>query len=566
MSSAHAEPVRASGTARLRRAAGSHVGAYLGFQLVSLALFGRGVLRDPTNTVVGSYGGDQGVFIWSLAWWPHAIANGLDPLSTDRVFAPDGWNLAWTSVICAPALVLAPVTETLGPTVSFNVLALAAPALAAFAAYLLARELVGSRAGAISAGMLFGFGSYLTSQTINHLNLALVFPIPLAVLLVVRHVRGTIGDRRFVVLLALCLTAQLLTFLETALTLALFGTLALGLAALVADARTRAGLRRTAPRLAAAGLVALAVTSPYLIAALVRGNPIEAGVRGRDYPVDAANLLTPTFAHAFNPFGLDASRLATNATEQTAFLGPVLLLVVALAVCLLWGRRTTRLLLAFSAAVLICALGARLTWYGSPGVALPWSLVADLPLIRHAFPARFPVYLWLALALLAAQVMAVLPRPLLIALAAGLVLTLLPSTRESVWATRLATPAFFEDGRWRSAIRPNENVLIVPFSYLGSSMLWQERAGFAFRQTGGYVSATIPGMIAAYPLTAALYGGPLPARPELELRRFLCGREVAAVIAPIGLGGALVGLFDETLGSGETHDGVRVWRAPACTA
>ena len=191
--------------------------------------------------------------------------------------------------------------------------------------------------------------------------------------------------------------------------------------------------------------------------------------------------------------------------------------------------------------------------------------VADLPLIRHAFPARFPVYLWLALALLAAQVMAVLPRPLLTALAAGLVLTLLPSTRESVWSTRLATPAFFEDGRWRSAIRPNENVLIVPFSYLGSSMLWQERAGFAFRQTGGYVSATIPGMIATYPLTAALYGGPLPARPELELRRFLCGREVAAVIAPIGLGGALVGLFDEVLGSGEAHDGVRVWRTPACT-
>ena len=555
-----------SSTARLRRAARSHLAAYLGFQLVSLTLFGRGVLRDPTGTVVGSYGGDQGVFIWSLAWWPHAIAHGLDPLATDRVFAPDGWNLAWTSVICGPALVLAPLTETLGPIVSFNVLALAAPALAAFATYLLARELVDSRTGAVTAGLLFGFGSYLTSQTINHVNLALVFPIPLAALLVVRHVRGAIGDRRFVWLLALCLIAQVLTFLETALTLVLFGTVALGLAALVADAPTRAGLRRTVPRLALAAFAALAVTSPYLLAALVRGNPIDAGVRGSDYPTDAANLLTPTFAHAFNPLGLDAGSLAANATEQSGYLGPVMLLVVALAISLLWSRRATRLLLAFAAVVLVCALGTRLTWFGDPGIGLPWGLVDDLPLLRHAFPARFPVYLWLALALLAAQVMSVLPRPLLLAIGAGLALTLLPSTHESVWATRLATPAFFEHGRWRSAIAPDENVLIVPFSFLGSSMLWQERAGFGFRQAGGYVSATIPGVIASYALTPALYGGPLPPRPELELRRFLCGRKVAAAIAPVGMGGPLVGLFDEALGSGEAHDGVRVWKVPACTA
>ena len=555
-----------SSTARLRRAARSQLVAYLGFQLVSLALFGRGVLRDPTGTVVGSYGGDQGVFIWSLAWWPHAIAHGLDPLATDRVLAPDGWNLAWTSVICGPALVLAPLTETLGPIVSFNVLALAAPALAAFAAYLLARELVDSPAGATTAGLLFGFGSYLTSQTINHVNLALVFPIPLATLLVVRHVRGTIGDRRFVCLLALCLVAQLLTFLETALTFALFGTVALGLAALLADAPTRAGLWRTVPRLVLAALAALAVTSPYLLAALLRGNPIDGGVRGSDYPTDAANLLTPTFAHAFNPLGLDPSRLAANATEQSGYLGPVVLLMVALAVSLLWRQRSTRLLLAFAAVVLVCALGTRLTWFGDPGMGLPWGLVSDLPLLRHAFPARFPVYLWLALALLAAQLMAVLARPLALAVGAGLALTLLPSTRESVWATQLATPAFFEHGRWRAAIAPDENVLIVPFSFLGSSMLWQERAGFGFRQAGGYVSATIPGVISSYALTPALYGGPLPPNPALELRRFLCGRKVGATIAPSGLGGPLVGLFDDVLGSGEEHDGVRVWKVPACTA
>ena len=62
--------------------------ALAGYALLSLALFGRGVLRD--GGVVGSFGGDQASFTWSLAWWPHALVHGLHPLLTDLVYAPDG--------------------------------------------------------------------------------------------------------------------------------------------------------------------------------------------------------------------------------------------------------------------------------------------------------------------------------------------------------------------------------------------------------------------------------------------------------------------------------------------
>ena len=552
---------------RLRSATVTNLAVYLGYQLVSLALYGRGVLRDPTGSAVGTFdGADQGVFAWSLAWWPHAIANGIDPLQTDRVFAPDGWNLAWTSVIPGPSLLLVPITEAFGPIVSFNVLALLAPALAATSAYLLAREVSGSFAGAVLGGMLFGFGSYGAAEAINHVNLALVFPIPLAVLLVVRHLRGMIGDRRFIVLLTACLVALFLCFLETFLTLAVFGTVALGLGRLLADAPTRIRLRRTVPHMAIAVAATFAVVSPYLLAAIGRSNPIEDAVLGRDFPTDAANLITPTPAATFNWFGLDASHLATNTSEQTAYLGPILPIFLVLAVVLLRKRRTARFALVFAAVVLVCSLGSHLTWYGRSGIALPWALVDQLPLLKHAFPARFPVYLWLAIAVLVAQVVKVMRGTISLVLIFAIVLTLVPSINAANWTSKMVTPAFFQHDRWQAVVHRDDNVLLLPIGFLGNGMLWQQQAGFGFRQTGGYVSASIPTTIASLPFGRSLYGAALPANAGAELRRFLCDRSVDAIVIPDGTGGPLPAFIAEQLGARPSTGGVRAWRTPACTA
>ena len=135
------------------------------------------------------------------AWWPHAIENGLHPLLTDRVYAPDGWNLAWTSSIPGPALLAWPLTAVFGPVAAYDVLALAAPALAAWCTYLLCREIGTGTPAALAGGLVFGFTSYEAAETLNHLNLALVFTLPLAGLVVARYLHGGLSDRRFVVLL-----------------------------------------------------------------------------------------------------------------------------------------------------------------------------------------------------------------------------------------------------------------------------------------------------------------------------------------------------------------------------
>src|SRR5438094_407194 len=95
-------------------------------------------------------------------------------------------------------------------------------ALAAFLLYT-----VCSIAPSLVGGYLFGFSTYELGQLSGHPNLALVALVPVAVLLVVRRMAGDLSPRRFVLLLTAVLVGQFLVSTEVALTLALFGGLAL---------------------------------------------------------------------------------------------------------------------------------------------------------------------------------------------------------------------------------------------------------------------------------------------------------------------------------------------------
>ena len=88
--------------------------------------------------------------------------------------------------------------------------------------------------------------------------------------------------------------------------------------------------------------------------------------------------------------------------------------------------------------------------------------------------------------------------------------------------------------RWRAVVHPDENVMIIPFSYDGQAMLWQQQAGYGFRMTGGYVSATFPDALWQSPIVRAIYGAPLPPFPERELRAFARDRQVDVVLLRSG--------------------------------
>src|SRR5437879_1265113 len=158
--------------------------ALLVYSALSVVFFGLPVLRDPAHVYIGR--GDATLIVWFLAWWPYALSHGLNPLVTHLVWAPAGVNLGWTTSVPGASLLAAPVTLALGPVVAYNLLCLLAPPLAAWTAFLLCRYITRRFWAALAGGYVFGFSTYVLGHLPGHLNLTLIFLIPLCVLLILR--------------------------------------------------------------------------------------------------------------------------------------------------------------------------------------------------------------------------------------------------------------------------------------------------------------------------------------------------------------------------------------------
>jgi hypothetical protein len=489
------------------------VGAFVAYLAISLLVFGR-VLGDLGGSVVGLYGGDQSFFAWSLAWWPDSIGALRDPLLTDRIYAPHGFNLAWATVIPGPALVAAPLTLLAGAIASYNILALLALPLNGLAAFLLCRELTGRALPALLGGAVFAFSSYGLAESVNHLNLALVFCVPLAVLVAVRHARGALSDRGAVLRIAGLVVAQVAIFTEVLATAALFGLTTLALLRL---------WRTGAVALAGMALGAL-VASPYLYVAFAHPNPLQQGTGPLRYPMDLANLWTPTRVTALGDerYAADAARMVGGITEQTGYFGAGLLMLVVVFAVVFRGTREGWVLPAVFVGVLVCALGSHVTLHGDERWPGPWQLISKLPLLHLALPSRFPVYAWLAVAVMCALLVARASRP---ALAWPLVLLALlpivPSREADLWKTPVPLPALFEGDRERSVIRTDSAVMVLPWSFLGPGMRWQMESDFRFRLVGGYAASLVPDFYWRYPIVRSFYGLPRPPDAAAELDRFL---------------------------------------------
>ena len=154
--------------------------ALLVYCAVSFAFFGSRVAGDFTHSYMAGSSPDPQLMVWSMAYWPHALTRLGDPLLTHIVWAPFGYNLAWATTVPLASVAMWPITALFGPVASFNVLAIAAPALAAWTAFLLCREITHRFVPALVGGYFFGFSSYMLAHLRGgHLNLLLVFLVPL---------------------------------------------------------------------------------------------------------------------------------------------------------------------------------------------------------------------------------------------------------------------------------------------------------------------------------------------------------------------------------------------------
>ncbi|MEU4778185.1 hypothetical protein [Micromonospora sp. NPDC023633] len=471
--------------------------------------------------------GDQILFEWMLARAARAVTGLENPLYSAELNAPDGVNLMANTSVLGLGVPLTPVTLLFGSQVAFLVAVVCCLAGTATAWYaLLRRRLVDSRVAAAVGGLFCGFAPGMVAQAGAHLHMAAQFLVPVILALVFHPDPRRV--RRHGTLLGLLVAYQVFLGEEVLV----FLVLAAGTFALAYAAADRATARRLAPALLGRLAVGVAVALPLLAYPLwfqffgpghYRGMPFHA----YGYQLDAASFTASARQTVLGDDHLPGL-LAPNPTEENSFFGPGLLVLAVVIVIWLWRRPLVRALAACGLFFALLSLGEQVRLDGTPtGIPGPYRLVAELPLLDHAVPARFPlvcvpvlgILLALSLDRLRSQPAAgpraggVPVRLLWGGAVAAALLPLIPTPIRTVPAWPV--PAFVAEGGWRAHVPPGRTLVPVPpvtGAGVSPAMLWSARTGLAFPAPGGYF---IGPRAADDP--AARWGA--PDRPTAELLR-----------------------------------------------
>ncbi len=432
-------------------------------------------------------GPDNDIYVWSFAWWPHAILSWTNPVVTHAILAPSGVDLAWTTTVPGLALVFAPLTLLFGPVASFNCATILLPAVAGWAAYRFCFVLTGSLWASVVGGYLYGFSSFILAQQIAaHVYLTADFVLPLIALQIVRFVRGELTRRSFVVRFGALIAIQLSIATEVLFTLTTMLVILLALAvALVPGARPR--LRVLVPSIVAGYCVGAVLTAPLVVYALLKF-PTHGFVHDPAY-TDLLNLFFPTQVNAIAGDSFNSIRVYFDPEESAIFLGAPALLITVLYV---WRTRASGwsgLLVISLATAILFALGPKLVVAGHAIAPLPWRLVDDAPGFTDVHTPRFGEYASLASAVIVALWTAgtagrVFRRPYVLPFLA--VAALVPAVWKTTPTVHPERPAFFATGLYKSCIPPHETLAIFPFG--GEEDLIQAETGFSFAVAGGYLN------------------------------------------------------------------------------
>jgi hypothetical protein len=430
-------------------------------------------------------------------------------------------------------LLAAPLTVVLGPVPTYNILCILAPALAAWSAFMLCREITKNYIAALAGGCVFGFSAYTLAEIRGHLPLVLVFPVPLALLLVVKQLDNRIGVARFSLLLGIALTTAFLCWAELYATMTLFGAIALGLTLYYGEYDLRERIRRLILPLAVAYAISLIVVLPYLYYFFQAGYPYSPINSPNAYSADLLNLIIPTPINALGNIALirsAARSFSRNSLEATAYFGlPLIAITVWLAV---ERSHETVMKVAVTFAVIVAMMmcGPRLHVLGNELFGMPWKIALHLPLLHDALPVRFSLYLSLVFAIivsiwLSARRSAGLQLNAIVLLA----ISLCPNLDSGFWRQVNDPPEFFANGYYNRYLKRGENVVILPYGITGASMLWQAESNFYFRMAEGWTSIT-PREFQSWPIVNAMLTRTYIPDATLQLRAFMAAHDVRKIM------------------------------------
>lgn len=509
--------------------------AFLSFLAFSILLFGRGLSGRLTTACIGLRT-DPPMFMWYLRWWRYALEHRINPFLTDLVWAPLGFNLAWSTFIPLPAWLVIPFGRAFGETAAYNLLCVVALPLAALSAFLLCRRVTGAFWPSILGGYIFGLSPYMLGQILGgHLHLILAFPIPLAALTWLRRLDGEISARRFSIEIAALLVVQFLCGIELFATMTIFGGFAMLLAIVFFDGETRTGLVDLIGPLAAAYAIAMIVVSPYLYYLFALGFPHGPIWSPAKFTGDLLNFFIPTETNLLGTFGFAravSEKFSGDIFENGVYIGIPLLIVVEAYRRSAWRTAAGKLLIATLVVAVVASFGPALRVAGRAVLPMPWALFGSLPVISNALAARFSMYASLAISLIAAiwfsSESARRSTKVFAAVVIGLFFA--PNPSALFWIRPLGLPAFFADRTFQHLLEPHEIVLPIPFGASGDCMYWQERSDMYFRMASGWTGIT-PFEFERMPIVNFFYGETDLPEPGEQLKAYLARFAVTAIVA-----------------------------------
>jgi hypothetical protein len=524
---------------------------------------GHGYLRDSRQ--------DQNMFEWFFAVAAHAPRDALFSTLQNH---PSGVNMMANTSMLGLGIPLAPVTLLFGPTVTWTLVLTGGVAGNAAGWYwLISRHVTESRAAAAIGGAFCAFAPPMISHANAHPNFTAMFVLPFIVARLAKLSRDPVRHGvvlGFLVAYQVFLGEEPLFIAATALLI-------------YACARRSVLTRNLFKGLAVAALVALPLVA-YPIWKQFAG-PQSYWAMGHG---GAGNNLTAMTTYASQSLAGDpvvAGQFAANVTEENAFFGwPLVILVVVLAIWL-WRVAAARALVITAAAMAVLSLGSHLTVKGvDTGVPLPWLVVSRLPLFDSLLGSRLAMACVPAIGILlamASERILTLARhtahiPLRLLWIGTLTAVLLPIAPLPMSVIERAdTPSFFVDGTWREYVEPGRSIVTVPVASGGYALPlhWQTDADLGFPLAEGYFVGPGEGGKGHYgavqrPTTQLLdkvaqTGHVPPIGPDERDRAFDDVRfwqAGAVVLGPHPRQGELYAACEALFGPGRYVRGVWVWR------
>jgi hypothetical protein len=547
------------------RPAWKALAAYLLYQLLAFWIWVVPILPRFTQQHLGTGLQDSRQYQWWLSWTPWAIQHHLNPLHAHVLFAPTGVDLAWTAFIPGPAFVLWPISAVFGPLASLNLSLAAAPALAGWGAYLVCHRITRRFWASFVGGCMFGFSAYMAGNMLGFVNLVLIFPIPIMVYLVIRSVEGSLGPVAFVAGFTASLVGLFSISTEVFGTAAIFGAIAF-LGAIAFGAGIRRELLRAGGLIAISAAISAIVLAPYIHDVVV--NRPATAVRDTD-TMAAGNawsfLLPARLTFGGETVEPTVERLVENPVgDGLGYLGPAVLVVLLGFAVTERRRRSTWLLLAFVAVGSILVMGPQLHVGDRTLGRLPGDLLAKAPLVRSAVPARFALYVSLAVGVIVALWLSRASGRWAWArwvLGVAAAISWLPQA--PVHAPPQQVPAFLASSTMHQVLQPGENVYAI-VDEKGDEMLWQATADYWFDLAQGYIGPTgsLPPELRTGPISGGLHlrrVAILP--PAQEFATWTRDHAVTAVVVDDRALSAYRSMLED---SGMTlvysGEGVSVWR------